>query len=283
MDSLQPLAHLARTALLLRAESQLFKLPNPGRLPDGPKESEKGPRDKVAVKTDTQPRQTVWLLLRQGRHPSDYNMALDEALLESAPEMGCPVLRFYGWTQAAASFGYSQKWAEIESLTALRPLVRRPTGGGLVPHDNDWTYSLIFPPEHFWYRLKAVESYQRVHEWLRDAFSQMNVATTLSPRRQKEIPGQCFIGAEKDDLLWHGRKIAGAAQRRTRNGLLIQGSVQPPPVSLSRERWEDLMCQVARERLGVEWKALEPGMKLQNLVESLRSTKYERKDFNEKR
>ncbi len=174
-----------------------------------------------------------------------------------------------GGRHEAASLCYSQKWAEVESLTALRPLVRRPTGGGLVPHDNDWTYSLVFPPEHFWYRLKAVESYQRVHEWLRDAFSQMNVATTLSPLRQKEIPGQCFIGAEKDDLLWHGRKIAGAAQRRTRNGLLVQGSVQPPPVSLSRERWEDSMCQVARERLGVEWKPLEPGAKLpQNLVES---------------
>jgi lipoate-protein ligase A len=235
------------------------------------------------VKTDPQFEHSIWLLLRQGRHAFDYNMALDEALLESAPELGCPVLRFYGWTEPAASFGYSQRFAEVEKMTALRPLVRRPTGGGLVPHDKDWTYSLVFPPEHFWYRFKAVESYQRVHEWLRDAFGQMNVPATLSPQRQKEIPGQCFIGAEKDDLLWHGRKIAGAAQRRTRNGLLIQGSVQPPPMSLSRDRWESAMCQIARERLGMEWKAMEAGLKLQNLVESLRAAKYGLKDFNEKR
>jgi lipoyl(octanoyl) transferase len=235
------------------------------------------------VKTDTHFAPTIWLLLRQGKHCFDYNMALDEALLESAPDLGCPVLRFYGWTEAAASFGYSQKWAEVERLTALRPLVRRPTGGGLVPHDNDWTYSLIFPPEHAWYRFRAAESYKRVHEWLRDAFSRMNVPTTLSPQRQKEIPGQCFVGAEKDDLLWHGRKIAGAAQRRTRSGLLIQGSVQPPPISLLRDAWENAMCQVGTECLGIEWKTMEPELKLRNLAENLRATKYSRKEFNEKR
>src|ERR1700679_3644266 len=111
----------------------------------------------------------------------------------------------------------------------------------------------------------------------------MNVVTTFSPQRQKEIPGQCFVGAEKDDLLWHGRKIAGAAQRRSRTGLLIQGSVQPPPISLSRERWENAMTEVARERQGIEWKALEPELKLRNLVENLRATKYGRQDFNQKR
>ncbi len=233
--------------------------------------------------TEPQSGRAPWLLLRQGKHDFDYNMALDEALLESAPERDCPVLRFYGWTEPAASFGYSQNWAEIEKLTALRPLLRRPTGGGLVPHDTDWTYSLVFPPGHFWYRFKAAESYLRVHQWLRDAFAQMDVPATLSPLRQKEIPGQCFVGAEKDDLLWHGRKIAGAAQRRTRNGLLIQGSVQPPPIQLLRKRWETAMCQAGREHLGIEWKALEPGSELQNLVESLRAAKYGRKDFNEKR
>jgi lipoate-protein ligase A len=252
-------------------------------LPDGAEDLEKGRRDKVVVNTDAHFGQSIWTFLSEGKRAFDYNMAMDEALLESAPELGFPVLRFYGWTEPAASFGYSQRWAEIEKMTLLRPLVRRPTGGGVVPHDNDWTYSLVFPPEHAWYQLKAAESYQRVHEWLRDAFSRMNVPTTLSPQRQKEIPGQCFIGAEKDDLLWHGRKIAGAAQRRTRNGLLIQGSVQPPPISLSRERWELAMCEVARARLGMEWKAMEPGLKLRNLVENLRITKYGRKEFNEKR
>jgi lipoate-protein ligase A len=252
-------------------------------LPHRAKDSKKKGFGKVEVTSDSQSRSAVWLLLRQGRQPFDYNMAFDEALLEFAPELPGPTLRFYGWTEPAASFGYSQKYTEVEKLTALRPLVRRPTGGGLVPHDADWTYSLIFPPAHSWHRIKATESYRRIHEWLRDAFALMHVPTTLSPSRQKEIPGQCFIGAEKDDLLWHGRKIAGAAQRRTRNGLLIQGSVQPPPISLSRDDWENAMCQTAREKQGIEWQTLEPGLKLQNLAANLRATKYGRRDFNEKR
>ena len=227
--------------------------------------------------------QSRWLLLREGRCAFDYNMAMDEALLELASELGFPVLRFYGWTEPAASFGYSQAYAEIGKLTMLRPLVRRPTGGGLVPHDADWTYSVVIPPKNPWYRIKAAESYRRVHEWLRDAFSVMNVATTLSPQRQKAIPGQCFVGAEKDDLLWHGRKIAGAAQRRSRTGLLIQGSVQPPPLSLSREGWEKAMCHTASKCFGVEWKTMEIGTGLRNLVENLRAAKYGRKEFNEKR
>ena len=156
----------------------------------------------------------TWLLLESGAGEPAWNMALDEALLESAPQIGKPVLRFYGWNEPAATFGYSQHFSEIERVTMLRPLIRRPTGGGLVPHDSDWTYSLIFPPNHSWYALKAVESYERVHIWIRDAFQKIGVATELSPCCKKEIPGQCFIGAEKSDVLWHGRKIAGAAQRR---------------------------------------------------------------------
>jgi len=86
-----------------------------------------------------------WLLLNSGRCGSTFNMAMDEALLEAMPRFGQPVLRFYGWSEPAATFGYFQKFAEVERLTKLRPLIRRPTGGGLVPHDADWTYSLVFP------------------------------------------------------------------------------------------------------------------------------------------
>jgi lipoate-protein ligase A len=161
--------------------------------------------------------------------------------------------------------------------------VRRPTGGGLVPHDADWTYSLAFPVGHFWYQLKATESYERVHQWISDAFAKMGVAATLAPCAKKDVPGQCFIGAEKSDVLWHGRKIAGAAQRRTHQGLLIQGSVQPPPIGLSRDAWEKAMCLVASEQLGVEWSALKINPALEELVNGLVKTKYSQASFNQRR
>src|SRR5438045_2668802 len=96
-----------------------------------------------------------WHLLQSGPEDPAFNLALDEALLQAMPRLGRPVLRFYGWTERAASFGYFQKLAEVERLVQLRPLVRRPTGGGIVPHDGDWTYSLAFPTGNEWYSLSA--------------------------------------------------------------------------------------------------------------------------------
>lgn len=217
-----------------------------------------------------------WFLLRQGPNPPDYNMALDEALMRAAPHLGRPILRFYGWSEPAATFGYSQHYAEIERLTLLRPLVRRPTGGGLVPHDHDWTYSIVCPPDDPWYALKAAESYRRVHQWISDAFARLNILTTLAAEPKKDAPGQCFIGAEKDDVLWFGRKIAGAAQRRTRTGLLIQGSVQPPPIPVERRDWEEALCQSQL----VHWV---PFKVAEDLQRTCSSSKYRDDNFNRKR
>jgi len=209
-------------------------------------------------------------------------MAWDEGLLEAAPQVRQPVLRFYGWTEPAATFGYFQKFAEIQRLTKLRPLIRRPTGGGLVPHDADWTYSLVFPAGDPWHQLKAVESYRRVHEWIQAAFARAGLATALAPCCRKEAPGQCFIGAEQFDVLWQGRKIAGAAQRRTRDGLLIQGSIQPPG-GTNRSEFEKAFREAARAQWGVEWRALEVDAALTERVSKLVREKYSRKDYNERR
>src|SRR5215211_655886 len=170
----------------------------------------------------------TWLLLRSPAATAAANMAIDSALLDHIYAVDKPVLRFYSWTEPAASCGDFQLHGEVSRATTLRPLVRRPTGGGIVPHDHDWTYSLVFPPSHGWYALKAVESYRRVHDWVRAAFAHLGVEAHLAAKAERQGIGQCFAGAEQFDVLLRDRKIAGAAQRRTRGGLLIQGSVQPP-------------------------------------------------------
>jgi lipoate-protein ligase A len=104
----------------------------------------------------------------------------------------------------------------------------------------------------------------------------------LAPESRKEIPGQCFIGAEKFDVLWHGRKIAGAAQRRTRTGLLIQGSIQPP-IPLARNDWQSAMCETARQQWAVEWSPLEVTEQLAKLTEELQAGKFSQSAYNQKR
>jgi lipoate-protein ligase A len=224
-----------------------------------------------------------WYLLRSGPADAAFNMALDEAVLLAMPRLRRPVLRFYSWKQPAASFGYFQKYSNVERATGLRPLVRRPTGGGIVPHDSDWTYSLAFPVGHDWHSLKAIESYRRVHEWIRDALAKLQVATELAAAAKKNGAGECFTGHECFDLLWRGKKIAGAAQRRTRDGLLIQGSIQPPPRSPARSDWERAMSEVAMAAVGVRWNEFAPDEELDECAKELARMKYSRDEFTRKR
>jgi len=250
-----------------------------------------------------------WLLLNSGKGDPAFNMALDEALLEATARLGQPVLRFYGWTEPAATFGYFQKYADVERATPLRPLIRRPTGGGIVPHDADWTYSLAFPPGHEWHSLKAEASYRRVHEWIQSAFARLKMETTLAlsskkppatirssrreeaPSQFEKIPslltsaatGQCFAGCEKSDVLWHGKKIAGAAQRRNQLGLLIQGSVQPPPGAPSRADWQEAMGATGRQERKMEWLDFAPDERVCRRTAELVQLKYSRMDYIRKR
>jgi lipoate-protein ligase A len=274
---------------------------------------------------------SVWFLLHSGVGDAAMNMAVDEALLEAMSRLGRAVLRFYGWTEPAATFGYFQKYADVERATLLRPLIRRPTGGGIVPHDADWTYSLAFPPGHEWHSLKAEESYRRVHEWIQSAFAKLNIETKLAPRCKKSVlnvrnsrraealesdsqpstaprtpsglnpqpgnqslltsaatsvlPGQCFVGHEKFDLLWNGRKIAGAAQRRNKLGLLIQGSVQSRCIGISTARtdWQKAMADVGCVEFGVEWSDFAPDGMLRERAEFLAKQKYSQMEFIRKR
>ncbi|HEY4414333.1 MAG TPA: hypothetical protein VGO57_01475 [Verrucomicrobiae bacterium] len=224
-----------------------------------------------------------YFLFNSGMNDAAYNMAVDEALLETAAKHDVPVLRFYGWTQPAATFGYFQKFSEVENTIQLRPLIRRPTGGGIVPHDADWTYSFAVPPDHAWYSLAAIESYRRIHVWIKNAFSRLNIETELATCCQKSLPGQCFVGHEKFDLLWHGRKIAGAAQRRNKFGLLIQGSVQPPPVPLARTDWETAMAMAGQNDFAIKWIEFCPSASFRVLAESLAREKFSRMNYNQKR
>jgi lipoate-protein ligase A len=226
-----------------------------------------------------------WFLLRSGLGESAWNMALDHALLENATAIGRPVLRLYGWIEPAATFGYFQKYAEVASWTDLRPLIRRPTGGGLVPHDKDWTYSVVFPPGHWWYESRAEESYQRIHAWIAAAFEGVRIKATLAGSRVKEGPGQCFVGAEKFDVLCNGKKIAGAAQRRNQNGLLIQGSVQGKAAQApgARAEWEESLISEGRRGFSIQWLEFELPAELRARVEQLCNERYSRDEYNQKR
>jgi len=165
------------------------------------------------------------------------NMAIDEALLEHA---AVPLVRFYRWQSPALSFGYFGRFTDVASYQRERDLVRRWTGGGIVFHGKDLTYSLVIPSRDTAFSESSTSIYERVHQALCDALSETGQPAVVAAGDDR-VPGSamvatrtgisdagysCFANPVRADVMIDGRKIAGAAQRRTRGGLLQQGSIQ---------------------------------------------------------
>ncbi len=157
-----------------------------------------------------------------GQPSAALNMALDEALLENAAR---PALRFYNWARPSLSFGYFGKLADAQAVGGDREIVRRWTGGGIVLHGEDLTYSLVAPAAHPYARHSAREIYQHTHSAIRDVLVAAGWSVSMVTTPASRVSEACFANPVVADLMAGDAKIAGAAQRRTRLGLLQQGSI----------------------------------------------------------
>ena len=150
------------------------------------------------------------------------NMAVDSWLLEQ----GDPVLRVYGWKGDWCSMGYFGSVAEARAVVPGVSLVRRATGGGFVDHRDDLTYTIVVPRTSRLAGRKGSGSYRVVHEALVEALKEAGMAVGIVEEDAPVRSPVCFEKPVAWDILdKEGRKVAGAGQRRTRSGLLHQGSV----------------------------------------------------------
>ncbi|MFI5350199.1 MAG: biotin/lipoate A/B protein ligase family protein [Elusimicrobiota bacterium] len=180
------------------------------------------------------------------------HMALDEAALLAAPA-GTLFLRVYRWSGRACTFGYSQPVRAAREACAARGWsdaapVRRATGGGIVFHDGDITFSLIFP----WDRTWAPDAiYKNIHRGVHLGLKEAGAKTALysPPRRPLGAAAACFTRAEPMDLvLADGAKVLGGALRKRDGKGLYQGSLRAEALPLSREAVEAAVADgVARE------------------------------------
>lgn len=173
------------------------------------------------------------------------NMAVDFLLLQRYPDSGYARFRHYGWHRPSFTFGFSQKIAWVRSQVApFLPcdLCRRPTGGGVVDHRDDWTYCLVIPRGHPLEECRAPDSYRAVHAALAEGLSAQGVPAVLKrpdPSAPTLPPGLCYSQAEVHDVIRAdtGEKIAGAAQKRNKHGMLFQGYVSRSAAGASVD-WE---------------------------------------------
>jgi lipoyl(octanoyl) transferase len=178
------------------------------------------------------------------------NMAADFMMLQRYPRESSVRYRHYGWRSPSFTFGYSQKISFVREQ--LPPgesfdLCRRPTGGGVVDHRDDWTYSLAIPRGHPFEEARATQSYREIHEALAASLVFSGARVTLKPVAEPAGEGEpggpagiCFQRAEIFDVVHTdtGAKIAGGAQKRNKRGLLFQGSIWRPAAGGDAVDWE---------------------------------------------
>lgn len=157
-------------------------------------------------------------------------MATDFLMLQRYQPVEAVRFRHYEWARPAYSFGMSQRFAYIQSEVQDESceLCRRPTGGGLVSHLEDWTYALVIPATHPASRGDPLESYRNVHAAIAAAITRQGNEVILNLNLPTDpTPGVCFNKAELYDVVLKGMttKVAGAAQKRTKSGILMQGSI----------------------------------------------------------
>jgi lipoate-protein ligase A len=164
-----------------------------------------------------------------------WNMAVDEALLETAAASGQPTLRFYQWQEPTLSLGYFQVLDDRQRHTSSQhcPVVRRASGGGAILHDRELTYSVAVP-QTVAQVSGARRLYEICHQTLIAALAEVGVSAALyrdcsAQQADAELPTDapflCFQRRTCFDVVVGDAKIAGSAQRRRRGAVLQHGSI----------------------------------------------------------
>jgi len=220
---------------------------------------------------------STWLLWLDSAHSPYFNMAADELLLPLSNSLQSIILRFYSWDRPSASFGFSQSPSAI--LRNGLSIVRRPTGGGAVYHDSDLTYTLAIPHSSHIAELDRMQSYKVVHEAVLLAIKSLgNVAPALAPdgiERHDRATLQCFRSPSPYDVLASaGSKLAGAAQRRARIGILHQGSISLDAANGDRQALASSLISSFSSSFNASFNSFIPSQSFLESAHSLANLKY---------
>jgi lipoate-protein ligase A len=125
----------------------------------------------------------------------------------------------------------------------------------------------------------TLSSYQKIHSAIAHALQKSGVPCQLATTQPKQDDPACFLKPVPADILNpEGHKLAGAAQRRTKQGCLHQGSIllshTIPPILL------DLLPTSLADCLGVNSTPSSLTLAEEQLSNSLEKERYATRDWN---
>lgn len=155
------------------------------------------------------------------------NMAIDDALLSSYEENDDAIFRLYSW-ENSFTIGVSQKFENYPITSVYKGnYAKRITGGGVLFHGHDLSYSLVIPTSLLeGFNIK--ESYEKICSFLLKFYEKLGLdAKYVKDFEDVELSKNeyCQVGFEAYDILVNGKKIGGNAQRRTKKAIFQHGSI----------------------------------------------------------
>ncbi|MCL2145391.1 MAG: hypothetical protein FWH43_07885 [Endomicrobia bacterium] len=211
------------------------------------------------------------------------NMAIDEILFDEIQkeEVGQllrphdPVLRVYFWDGAYTTIGYFQK----NDCNA----VRRLTGGLLVDHKDDLSYSFCATAEEWPYIYNQQDTYKHIHTAIKEALLDINIESSFAEIKQNANKNiLCVQTLYSDDLMYEGKKIVGSCMRRRGKKILVQGSLHLKLNETEKEKFSRHFAENMAKLLNTDLNNQNLSTEETAKAASLEKTKYLTQEWNKK-
>lgn len=180
-----------------------------------------------------------WRLIDSKKQTAPRNMAVDEALLHCFGPSSKPVLRVYGW-ENSLSFGRFSKIDDHVKKENLKNInyARRITGGGILVHGNDISYTIIVPKK-FVKEQGVKQSYKMICSFLIDFYRKLGLDADFTAHTDTKITKNdiCLLGNEPYDIIINKQKLGGNAQRYTKGLLFQHGTI---PLGFNENAFKDI-------------------------------------------
>jgi lipoate-protein ligase A len=173
-------------------------------------------------------------IIDTARNPA-FNMAADLFLFQSCVNRTTVYVRLYQWSPASITIGLMQDASALLDFSAMKQnnvaWVRRPTGGRAVLHENDVTYSCIFPATIIEMGENIMDTYRIISQCLIEGLKNIGIqcfscdSSHVSAESKRELKLPCFLAPNRNEIMVDGKKLVGSAQKRTAEAILQHGSI----------------------------------------------------------
>ena len=179
----------------------------------------------------------MWKIIETEPDLAEKNMELDRNFLKNIKKEGNPILHFYGWSKKSLTYGHfihPSKFLDIGEVEKRDvSIAKRPTGGGVILHVSDLAFSVVIPAHSPYFSENILKNYHFVNSAVKEAVFAFLKETNdpLALLEEESAPldpacrSFCMAKPTKYDVMLGGKKVAGAAQRQTKEGFLHQGSI----------------------------------------------------------